>query len=69
MLAAVAVVDTVLQLLKLEEAAGQVAVVLVETELRQAQQLLAQQILAVVVVAALLFSLRFWQAQQAALAS
>ena len=42
---------------------------LVETELRQAQQLLARRILAVVVVAAVLFSLRFSQAQQAAQAS
>lgn len=40
----VVAVDTILQLLKLEEAAGQVAAVQVETELRQAQQLLAQQI-------------------------
>ena len=45
---------TLLHLLRLEEQAGQVEVVRVETELHQAQQLLARRILAVVAAAALI---------------
>ena len=58
---------TLVQLLRLEEQAGQVEVVRVDMELHQAQ-LLAQQILAVVAGAALIQAPSLL-AQQAALAS
>ena len=67
MLAVAAVAHTLVQLIRLEEQEEQVAVVQVDMELHQAQ-LLAQRIVAVVVVVVLIQAPSF-QAQQAALAS